>query len=168
MGTVSDTDIEHAPDLGRTVASLFRQMARAKARMFSADETESEHVGAVLLGPLSEHGPLRSSVLAECVYLDPSRVSRMIAHLVEVGYVERRADPADGRATILAVTAAGEGALGRVRRRREEFLAGVVADWSEHERRQLAVLLDRFTTDLAAAERDVAASKAPQPQMEIA
>ena len=49
-------------------------------------------------------GPHRSNALAEAVHSDPSTVSRQIAALVKVGYVERRPDPADGRACLLAAT----------------------------------------------------------------
>src|SRR4051794_15781166 len=43
--------------------------------------------------------------------LDPSTVSRAVASLVGLRPAERRADPADGRAGVLALTDAGRTAL---------------------------------------------------------
>ena len=59
------------------------------------------------LETLVEHGPMRSSALAERLFLDKSTTSRVAATLVKKGYVEQRADEADGRATALQVTATG-------------------------------------------------------------
>ncbi len=59
------------------------------------------------LEALVEHGPMRSSALAERLLLDKSTTSRVVATLVKKGYVEQRADAADGRATALHATASG-------------------------------------------------------------
>lgn len=50
---------------------------------------------------------LRMQDLAERVVLSRSRVSRVVDELERDGYVERHADPADGRATLAQMTAAG-------------------------------------------------------------
>lgn len=54
-----------------------------------------------------EHGPLRLGALAERLFLDKSTTSRVVGTLVKKGYVEQRADEADGRATALHPTATG-------------------------------------------------------------
>ena len=59
------------------------------------------------LETLVEHGPMRLSALAERLFLDKSTTSRVVGTLVKKGYVEQRADAADGRATALHVTASG-------------------------------------------------------------
>ncbi len=59
------------------------------------------------LETLVEHGPMRLSALAERLFLDKSTTSRVVATLVKKGYVEQRADEADGRASALHVTASG-------------------------------------------------------------
>jgi len=59
------------------------------------------------LETLAEYGPMRSSTLAERLFLDKSTTSRVAATLVKKGYVEQRTDDADGRALALQVTAAG-------------------------------------------------------------
>ena len=90
-------------------------------------------------------GPSRVTDLAAAVYSDPSTVSRQVATLVGMGLLERRADPGDGRASLLAVTDAGTALLGRVRRRRDERIAAITESWQSTEREQFADLLDRFT-----------------------
>jgi DNA-binding MarR family transcriptional regulator len=59
------------------------------------------------LEALVESGPMRSSALAERLFLDKSTTSRVVATLVKKGYVEQRADESDGRATALHATLNG-------------------------------------------------------------
>ena len=44
--------------------------------------------------------------------LDKSTVSRQVSHLVDLGLVDRAADPVDGRAQVLTPSAEGVGAAG--------------------------------------------------------
>jgi DNA-binding MarR family transcriptional regulator len=78
------------------------------------------------------------------VCVDPSTVSRQIADLVDLGLVERRADPRDGRATLLAATGAGEERHQLVHERRDHALAVMLADWSGSDVAALADLLRRL------------------------
>jgi MarR family 2-MHQ and catechol resistance regulon transcriptional repressor len=59
------------------------------------------------LETLVDHGPMRLGSLADRLFLDKSTTSRVVATLVKKGYVEQRADEADGRATALQATASG-------------------------------------------------------------
>lgn len=144
-------DRDPAGELGRALARLTRAVSRAKA-MLQAESGRTDYAAFSLLVALAEAGPMRASALADAVLSDPSTVSRQVAHLVDLGYVERQPDPEDGRACHLAVTAEGTAALGDHRRARDDYLAELTADWTEHDRRTLAELLDRlageFTTDL--------------------
>ena len=56
---------------------------------------------------LVEHGQMRLSALAARLFLDKSTTSRVVGTLVKKGYVEQRADEADGRASALQATASG-------------------------------------------------------------
>jgi DNA-binding MarR family transcriptional regulator len=100
-----------------------------------------------LLVHLVKDGPRRSRSLAEAVHSDPSTVSRQVAHLVRLGLVERVADPADGRAVLLVATEEGKRVFAENRRLRNEGIAAMIAQWPAAERRALATLLARFTTD---------------------
>ena len=50
---------------------------------------------------------MRLSALAERLFLDKSTTSRVVGTLVKKGYVDQRADEADGRAIALHVTPSG-------------------------------------------------------------
>ena len=56
--------------------------------------------------------------------LDKSTVSRQVAHLVDLGLVERAADPVDGRAQVLTPSAEGSTRLARIREVRRDPLGG--------------------------------------------
>jgi DNA-binding MarR family transcriptional regulator len=66
------------------------------------------------LETLVAHGPMRSSGLAERLFLDKSTTSRVVNSLVRKGYVEQRPDPSDGRALTLRVTRDGERLYARI------------------------------------------------------
>jgi DNA-binding MarR family transcriptional regulator len=101
----------------------------------------------ILLLTIAGLGECRSSALAEAVFSDPSTVSRQVAALVKDGLVERRADPADGRASVLAVTQAGRELLVERRRMRIEAFERVFADWSDEELKVFADQFERFVQD---------------------
>lgn len=89
--------------------------------------------------------------LAASAGLDPSTVSRAVAALVANGLVERRADPADGRASILVVTERGHAALAEARDWYDRLLGRALADWSPEEVEALTDALGRLTTDVEGA-----------------
>ena len=80
-------------------------------------------------------------------------MSRQVAALVAAGLVERRADPDDGRAHLLAVTTAGLRCCEDGRRRRVELLATVLSGWPDESRHQLAELIGRFADDVQELDR---------------
>jgi DNA-binding MarR family transcriptional regulator len=101
-----------------------------------------------LLVALVDAGTMRASDLADAVMSDRSTVSRQVAHLVDLGYVERRPDPADRRAFHLTLTKAGARALDVRLRARDQHLGRLTHDWTEEDRCGLARLVDRLARDL--------------------
>lgn len=147
-GPCSPANLELASHLGRALTRLIRVASRAKAEAMEGP-ARTDLSSFPLLAALAQTGPMRSTALAEAVLSDPSTVSRQVAYLVHRGYVERRADPADRRAALLALTERGEQALAGHCQHRDARLAHVMRAWPEDERRQLAVLIDRLADDLA-------------------
>lgn len=98
-----------------------------------------------LLSQLMTFGPLRASDLAEHACLDLSTVSRHLSALETDGYVTRTPDPADGRATLLAVTKSGQRLVREAREQRLAMLAKALHDWSDVDRSDLI----RLTRQLA-------------------
>jgi DNA-binding MarR family transcriptional regulator len=71
-------------------------------------------------------------------------VSRHVALLLAEGYVERQADPHDGRASILVLTGKGHDRVAQMRAERDAAIARLLAEWSPRDRETLARLLARF------------------------
>jgi DNA-binding MarR family transcriptional regulator len=94
-----------------------------------------------------KQGPSRQGQLAEETFLDPSTVSRRVSQLVQNGLVERRADPIDGRAVQLVPTELGQTFFTTIRRRREEIMHEVLADWSREDVTALSGLMRKFNDD---------------------
>ena len=133
--------------LGHQMIRLIRLVERAKAGK-TVGPDGVERAAYVLLARLVLEGPRRSTALAESVHSDPSTVSRQVAGLVRTGLVERRPDPVDGRATLLAATDEGLRVFQANRDRRNREIGAVTAHWDEADRLRLIELLNRLTTDL--------------------
>ena len=88
-----------------------------------------------LLSLLQDAGPLRASELVTRIGLDKSTVSRQVAHLVDLGLVDRAADPVDGRAQVLTPSAEGAARLARIRDVRRARWEDDLSDWPAVRRR---------------------------------
>lgn len=137
------SDDPSATEIGAALVRLLRLVERARAE----PEGELDRPFYMLLFEVVNSGPARVSALAEAVHSDPSTVSRQVAHLVDLGLLQRRPDPDDRRATLLTVTAEGEALLQRARTLRDRRVAAIVEGWSTDDRERFAALLNRFTTD---------------------
>jgi DNA-binding MarR family transcriptional regulator len=89
------------------------------------------------LATMDRHGPLSPSELAELERIKRPTATRIVRHLEEGGLVERVKDPADGRASILSVTAAGRTHLRRLRARKTAYLASRLGKLDAEDRRTL-------------------------------
>jgi DNA-binding MarR family transcriptional regulator len=143
--------------LGHQLIRVMRAMERAKAgKAIGPDGVE--RAAYVLLARLVMEGPRRSNALAESVHSDPSTVSRQVAGLVRAGLVERRPDPEDGRATLLAPTPEGLRVFQANRDRRNHQISALTEHWDEADRVRLVDLLERLAADI---EHHHALSPAP-------
>ncbi|GLZ48643.1 MarR family transcriptional regulator [Actinomycetospora sp. NBRC 106375] len=133
--------------LGHQLIRVMRAMERAKAAK-SVGVDGVERAAYVLLARLVLEGPRRSNALAESVHSDPSTVSRQVAGLVRAGLVERRPDPEDGRATLLAPTAEGLRVFQANRDRRNRQISAMTEHWDEADRTRLVELLERLAGDI--------------------
>lgn len=127
-----------------------------RARLPGADQIEAatgirvDAAGAVILArldPDTEPG-VRLSELAAGLGLDLSTVSRQIPPLEDAGWVIRRPDPHDRRASLVHLTPAGVDASRRIAAYRTRLVSQLVADWSAADVDHLAVLLDRLAAAL--------------------
>jgi DNA-binding MarR family transcriptional regulator len=136
--------------LPQNLAALMQSMARYKQQIHQAMRGNLEWTYDAILSHVVTSGPLRSSALADLVQTDPSTVSRQVAALVSDGLIERRADPDDGRATLLSVTRLGLRRHERHVAARNRHYRAMMSDWSAADRQRFAAYLERFTADFEA------------------
>jgi DNA-binding MarR family transcriptional regulator/SAM-dependent methyltransferase len=151
----SQDGMDYAADLAGALINLIRQFGALKVRLSPAGDYDVTQT--FLLVRLVERGPIRATELAELACADPSTISRQVAGLVKAGLVERQADPADGRASLLVATDAGQAHIEHHRRLRGLALGPLVAGWSERDRADFLRLLRRLTRELDAHRDDIAA-----------
>lgn len=128
------------------LASALRDVVLVLRRR--AGGTEHEKAAVVLLTHLLSVGPVRASDLAERACLDPSTVSRHLKSLEGAGYLTRTPDPADGRATVVEVSAEGRRLVDDARADRIALLGTALAGWSTADVATLTALLLRLADDL--------------------
>jgi DNA-binding MarR family transcriptional regulator len=108
--------LETASDLRDLVAKLRRRLAEHGS---PGDFTPSQIAVAVrLLGD----GPATLTSLARAEGMRPQSMSAIVAALEVGGIVERRPDPADGRATIIAITDDARHRIEQSRIRKDDWL----------------------------------------------
>jgi DNA-binding MarR family transcriptional regulator len=146
METTQDR-LDNADQLGLQLIRFLRLLDRAN-HQFSDKPHGVEKAGYMLMAHLVMNGPKRASALAEGVHSDPSTVSRQVAQLVRAGLLERRADPQDGRACLLAATDEGRQLFDHMRAKRNVHLDQMLASWPLDRRQQLVELFDALNTDI--------------------
>jgi DNA-binding MarR family transcriptional regulator len=140
--------IDGAAAVAESCTQLMRSFAKIRTQVLALARHDVEWSAQLLITKLAVEGPIRSSALAELVQSDPSTVSRQVAALVKAGYVERRADPIDGRASLLVVTARGEQIYEEHRQLRNEHYQHTLAEWTDAECLSFAAMMSRFTDDI--------------------
>ena len=156
-------ELATADAVSTALIRLVRLLERLRAQYQAEHPDAVERATYLLLVHLVKDGPRRAGALADAVHSDPSTISRQIGHLVKLGYVERTADPEDGRATLLAATTEGRRVLEENRRLRNERFSEILAGWSDADRSTLTTMLGRLATDIEAFVGDPSGPRAPLP-----
>ncbi|WP_019926321.1 MarR family winged helix-turn-helix transcriptional regulator [Nocardia sp. BMG111209] len=94
----STEELAEAADLYLAIGRITRVLRR------SGDLGSLSQGSAAALGTLVRSGPMRLSDLAAVEHVTAPTMSRIVSGLERHGYVERSADPDDGRAQLLTVT----------------------------------------------------------------
>lgn len=106
--------------------------------------------GSRVLIRLLARGPLRPSDLADQLNTGASNVSKLLAHLESLGFVERHADATDARVVRVHLTESGSDAARATIAGADRAIEHMVSDWTEDE---IRTYTDQ-TRRLAAAGRD--------------
>ena len=140
------------PTMSRTaeLASIMRVSVMRLSRRLRAERSDA---GLTLtqiatLGTLDRHGPLTPRELAEHEKVQPPSMTRVLAHLEELGLIDRTPHESDGRQHLVSLTASAQALLKEDRRRREAWLAQRLTELTQDERdllRAAAPLLERLS-----------------------
>jgi DNA-binding MarR family transcriptional regulator len=138
--------------LAEQVRALVRATRAARQRLAVQATQVRPGVTGILaaIGSTGQDTGCHPKELAARCGLDASTISRAVATLVARGLVERSADPADRRACILTLTAAGRAALADLERQQADLLAAALRDWTASELDAFAATLTRFVDDTTA------------------
>ncbi|MCT9819594.1 MarR family winged helix-turn-helix transcriptional regulator [Microbacterium sp. W1N] len=88
--------------------------------------------------------PLSVTEIAEAVGVDQPRASRLVQQSVEMGLVERQADPDDARRTRIVLTERGRSVVRGFRGDRRDAVATALEGFTDAERGELARLLAKL------------------------
>jgi len=127
---------ENLSELFWSVARSLRHLHKESLEPLSISPSHGRAL-AVLL----RHGPMRPGALAEHLRIAPRSATEVVDDLQRRGLVERAPDPADRRATLLNLTAAGLATGDAIRAARQAGTERFFAGLSEPDRAELSRIL---------------------------
>ena len=118
-------------DLMQSIGLLVRRV-RAAAGSHELSLTE-----ASVMGRLAKDGPATTADLARAEGMKPQSMGTAIAALEEMGMVERKPHPTDGRQVNIDLTAKGAAVRKSAKDAKRTWLAQAIAELDEREREAL-------------------------------
>lgn len=118
-------------DFMQAVGLLVRRV-RAASASHELSLTES-----IVLGRLARQGPATTAELARAESMKPQSMGTTIAALEEMGLVERKPHPTDGRQVNIRLTAKGVAVRNRAKDAKRTWLAEAIGRLDEREREAL-------------------------------
>jgi DNA-binding MarR family transcriptional regulator len=131
--TLTQLDLDTAARLRMAIGKLSRRLRPAPAAV-AAGLTPTQ---ISLLLNVARQGPIRLADLAEAESINPTQLSRSVAHLVDIGAVDRASDQGDRRAAWVKPTASGRRLAEKIRRERTDALNVALAALGSDERRRI-------------------------------
>ena len=133
------------------ISTLTRKLNLIVRNAATAVDPSLQPVGYRLLRTIQRCGTVQASVAADMLVVDRSVISRQIRQLEELGLVETRTDPDDGRARILALTDEGNARMRSVNPTNRTIMHGLLTSWSVDELESFAAQVERLnqTADVA-------------------
>jgi DNA-binding MarR family transcriptional regulator len=133
-----------------SAAHLRVVIARTARRLRQEAGVDLSPSQTAALATIERRGPITPSELAAYERIQRPTATRVIARLEEAGLLSRAADPADGRSSLLSITAEGEALLERMRANKDAFLARRLEALEPEEREVLdraADILERVLAE---------------------
>lgn len=126
--------------------TAFARRARATAARM---HPELSLVSYTILSHLEEQQGCRATDLAAYYLLDKSTVSRQVAALEKLGFIERRTDPSDQRVQVLHLAPKGIDVLAAAQVSRRAAFDERLAAWEPADLERFAAYLRRYNEDAA-------------------
>lgn len=140
--------LEQLASLESEVGIMMRRVRRVIAERASLVHEDLPGISYLMLGYVGTHGPVRASQLGVAFHVDKAAVSRHLQQMLELGLLDRRPDPEDGRATLLTTTPDAEKRLQVISEQRRRWLDERLTDWGDDELASLVELLGRYNRTL--------------------
>lgn len=118
-------------DLAQAIGLLVRRMRAAVASQ------ELSWTESVVMARLAKDGPATTADLARAEGMKPQSMGTTIAALEEMGMVERKAHPTDGRQMNIELTAKGTAVRNSAKDAKRTWLAQAIARLDEQEQETL-------------------------------
>ncbi|KAA0092660.1 MarR family transcriptional regulator [Mycolicibacterium sp. P1-18] len=119
---------------GVDVISEMVEMGADTMWRYLADRGELSASATLTLNRLNREGPMRLTALAEAEGASQSAMTQLVQRLERQGLVERRSDPEDGRASLVALGEAGRRLWDVRADQRRERIAEMLTDVSTDDR----------------------------------
>jgi DNA-binding MarR family transcriptional regulator len=140
----ADARSTHLHEVEQAVGVLY-QATRARVKVLAERfDPDLQPAGFGILRYIIANEPIRAGDIASALAIDKSAVSRQLTILRDNGLVETRADPADGRATLLVASDAARAALETFRAESKADYERILQSWDSDDIATLATLLQRF------------------------
>jgi len=133
---VPDSDARLASDLSLAVMRLARQLR------FRNPQSPVSLSQLSVLTTLANEGAMTPGALAIRERVRPPSMTRVVASLADMGFVDRTPHPVDGRQVLVSVSEAGTELVKAARRARQEWLAERLATLDDNEREILRCAAD--------------------------
>lgn len=128
---MNDADARLANDLSLAVLRLARQLR------FRRPDSPVSLSQLSALATLAKEGPMTPGALAVRERVRPPSMTRVVASLAELGFVDRRGHPDDGRQVLVSVSTRGAELIEVERRASREWLQQRLAALTPEERQTL-------------------------------
>ncbi|MCV7430597.1 Rv0880 family HTH-type transcriptional regulator [Mycolicibacterium bacteremicum] len=131
-----DVDARLPSDLSLAVIRLARQLR------FRRPDSPVSLSQLSALATVAKEGPMTPGALAARERVRPPSMTRVIASLVDLGFVDRTAHPDDGRQVLVSVSRSGTELIEAERRASREWLQQRLAELTADERATLLAAAD--------------------------
>jgi DNA-binding MarR family transcriptional regulator len=122
------------PDVIEFIQAIGLLVRRVRAAAASQELSLTE---SAVLGRLEREGPATTADLARAESMKPQSMGTTVAALEELGLVERKPHPTDGRQFNIVLTAKGAATRERIRSAKRSWLAQAVGQLDQRERETL-------------------------------